>query len=77
MAPEYAMHGQLSVKADVYSFGVLLLELMAGRKNTDNNLSGWVRYSDTVLNIFQAMLFSSSINSLGKYEFRTFTTDLF
>ena len=74
MAPEYAMHGQLSVKADVYSFGVLLLELMAGRKNTDNNLSadmhmllGWVRYSDTVLNIFQAMLFSSSISRLGKY----------
>jgi serine/threonine protein kinase len=39
MAPEYALHGQLSVKADVYSFGVLLLELVAGRKNTDYNLS--------------------------------------
>ena len=56
MAPEYAMQGQLSVKADVYSYGVLLLELMAGRKNTDNNLSpdmqtllGWVRYSATTV----------------------------
>jgi hypothetical protein len=39
MAPEYAMQGQLSVKADVYSFGVLLLELMSGRKNMDFNLS--------------------------------------
>jgi len=39
MAPEYAMHGQLSAKADVYSFGILLLELMSGRKNTDFNLS--------------------------------------
>jgi len=39
MAPEYAMRGQLTVKADVYSFGVLLLELVAGRKNTDYNLS--------------------------------------
>jgi serine/threonine protein kinase len=51
MAPEYAMHGQLSVKADVYSFGILLLELMCGRKNTDFNLSlemqillEWVNY---------------------------------
>lgn len=39
MAPEYAMGGQLSVKADVYSFGVLLLEIISGRKNTDLNLS--------------------------------------
>ncbi|XP_059075972.1 cysteine-rich receptor-like protein kinase 15 isoform X2 [Cryptomeria japonica] len=39
MAPEYAMGGQLSVKADVYSFGVLLLELVSGRKNTDMYLS--------------------------------------
>eukprot|EP00253_Pinus_taeda_P036649 PITA_36649 len=39
MPPEYAMQGQLSVKADVYSFGVLLLEVITGRKNTDYNLS--------------------------------------
>jgi serine/threonine protein kinase len=39
MAPEYAMHSQLTAKADVYSFGVLLLELVTGRKNMDYNLS--------------------------------------
>nr|QMS43708.1 protein kinase [Betula platyphylla] len=33
MAPEYAMHGQFSVKSDVFSFGVLVLELMSGQKN--------------------------------------------
>eukprot|EP01018_Ginkgo_biloba_P036601 Gb_13104 [translate_table: standard] len=38
MAPEYAMRGQLSVKADVYSFGVLLLEIVSGRKNTDSHV---------------------------------------
>lgn len=35
MAPEYAVLGQLSVKLDVYSFGVLILEIVTGRKNTD------------------------------------------
>ncbi|XWS12784.1 hypothetical protein CRYUN_Cryun37aG0120000 [Craigia yunnanensis] len=32
MAPEYAMHGQFSVKSDVFSFGVLLLEILSGQK---------------------------------------------
>lgn len=35
MAPEYAMRGQLSMKADVYSFGVLVLEIVSGRKISD------------------------------------------
>ncbi|XP_060188082.1 cysteine-rich receptor-like protein kinase 10 isoform X2 [Lycium barbarum] len=34
MAPEYAMHGQYSVKSDVFSFGVLLLEIISGKKNS-------------------------------------------
>ncbi|XP_073289323.1 cysteine-rich receptor-like protein kinase 15 [Primulina huaijiensis] len=34
MAPEYAMHGQFSVKSDVFSFGVLILEIITGRKNS-------------------------------------------
>ncbi|KAJ9690111.1 hypothetical protein PVL29_012654 [Vitis rotundifolia] len=33
MAPEYAMHGHFSVKTDVYSFGVLVLELVSGQRN--------------------------------------------
>ncbi|CAK9262269.1 unnamed protein product [Sphagnum jensenii] len=32
MSPEYASFGQLSTKVDVYSFGVLLLEIISGRK---------------------------------------------
>eukprot|EP00253_Pinus_taeda_P022713 PITA_22713 len=38
MAPEYALHGQLSAKADVYSFGILLLELISGKRNIDLHL---------------------------------------
>ncbi|KAJ4812041.1 Leucine-rich repeat transmembrane protein kinase [Rhynchospora pubera] len=32
LAPEYAVHGQLTKKADVYSFGVLLLEVTSGKR---------------------------------------------
>ncbi len=31
------LYGQLSNKADVYSFGVLLLETISGKKNQDPN----------------------------------------
>ncbi|RZC79652.1 hypothetical protein C5167_042225 [Papaver somniferum] len=33
MAPEYLVRGQLTEKADVYSFGVLVLEIICGKKN--------------------------------------------
>lgn len=38
MAPEYAIHGYLSVKTDVFSFGVLVLEIVSGRRNHDRFL---------------------------------------
>ncbi|KAK0599605.1 hypothetical protein LWI29_006871 [Acer saccharum] len=34
MAPEYAMRGYLTDKADVYSFGIVALEIVSGRSNT-------------------------------------------
>ena len=34
MSPEYAMEGRFSEKSDVFSFGVLLLEILSGRRNT-------------------------------------------
>ncbi|PKA45677.1 Receptor-like serine/threonine-protein kinase SD1-8 [Apostasia shenzhenica] len=33
MSPEYAMHGIFSVKSDVFSFGVIVLEILTGKKN--------------------------------------------
>ncbi|RZC09203.1 G-type lectin S-receptor-like serine/threonine-protein kinase At4g27290 isoform X2 [Glycine soja] len=48
MAPEYAFDGLFSIKSDVFSFGVLLLEIVSGKKNNrlfypndyNNNLIG-------------------------------------
>ncbi|KAL6610414.1 hypothetical protein ACP70R_040383 [Stipagrostis hirtigluma subsp. patula] len=34
MAPEYALRGIFSDKSDVYSYGVLVLEIVTGRRNT-------------------------------------------
>ncbi|XP_071934963.1 receptor-like serine/threonine-protein kinase SD1-8 isoform X1 [Coffea arabica] len=33
MSPEYAMDGVFSIKSDVFSFGVLVLEIVSGKKN--------------------------------------------
>ncbi|KAJ4801489.1 cysteine-rich RECEPTOR-like kinase [Rhynchospora pubera] len=34
MAPEYAIHGTVSTKVDIFSFGVLILEIITGRSNS-------------------------------------------
>ncbi|RWR76035.1 G-type lectin S-receptor-like serine/threonine-protein kinase [Cinnamomum micranthum f. kanehirae] len=34
MSPEYAFHGLFSVKSDVFSFGVIILEIISGKKNS-------------------------------------------
>lgn len=49
MPPEYAMRGIVSIKTDVFSFGVIVLEIISGKKNNSHydsedplNLIGYV-----------------------------------
>ncbi|XAR56905.1 Non-specific serine/threonine protein kinase [Bertholletia excelsa] len=44
LAPEYAMRGHLTEKADVFSFGVVALEIVSGRPNSDTSLEGEKTY---------------------------------
>ncbi|KAH1035990.1 hypothetical protein AAZX31_20G125400 [Glycine max] len=70
MAPEYAMHGHFSVKSDVFSFGVLVLEIVTGHKNGDIHKSGYVEHlisfvwtnwrEGTALNIVDQTLHNNS-----------------
>ncbi|TYJ30531.1 hypothetical protein E1A91_A06G136600v1 [Gossypium mustelinum] len=43
LAPEYALGGQLTMKADVYSFGVLVLEIISGRSSSKTNWGGTMK----------------------------------
>ncbi|GAU14915.1 hypothetical protein TSUD_47080 [Trifolium subterraneum] len=42
MSPEYAMHGQFSVKSDVFSFGVMVLEIISGKRKYSSSESDCV-----------------------------------
>ncbi|XP_059444394.1 cold-responsive protein kinase 1-like isoform X2 [Corylus avellana] len=44
LAPEYALRGQVTRKADIYSFGILLLEIVSGRCNTNRRLPAEEQY---------------------------------
>ena len=57
MAPEYLMHGNLSIKSDVFSYGVLVLELVSGHRNSTfslqmeaQSLLDWVRIQIIMIN---------------------------
>ena len=52
MAPEYAMRGCLTDKADVYSFGIVALEIVSGKSNTNYRPKQECVLLDWVKNVF-------------------------
>ena len=59
--------GKLSEKADVYSYGVLLLEVVSGRKNLDYNMPAHKVYlSDWVSHPYSTTAISLNPNQLRK-----------
>lgn len=50
MAPEYLVRGRLTEKADIFSFGVLLIEVITGRRNSS-------RSEDPISTLQEVMIF--------------------
>ncbi|KAG5235571.1 G-type lectin S-receptor serine/threonine-protein kinase [Salix suchowensis] len=72
MSPEYALDGHFSVKSDVFSFGVLVLEIVSGKKNRgfchpDQNLNllghAWILWTKgTPLDLIDECLSGSHVS---------------
>ncbi|KAI5321952.1 hypothetical protein L3X38_031024 [Prunus dulcis] len=69
-APEYGMGSEVSTNGDVYSFGILLLEMFAGKRPTDDmfngdlNLHTYVKmaFPNRVMEIVDSTLFEGGTN---------------
>ena len=54
MSPEYLMLGHFSEKSDIFSFGVMILEIITGRKNLSSykphqDAAGLLSYVSTII----------------------------
>ncbi|GMQ04155.1 hypothetical protein CsSME_00049673 [Camellia sinensis var. sinensis] len=74
MAPEYAVGGEASIKGDVYSYGIVLLEMFTGKRPTDNmftdnfNLHNHVKMAaaEQVMEIVDPSLISEGPNESNR-----------
>lgn len=57
MSPEYAYFGRVSTKSDMFSFGVIILETVTGRRS--NSLSEWSDSTSTPLLSYVSSILAS------------------
>ncbi|KAK7315614.1 hypothetical protein VNO77_34177 [Canavalia gladiata] len=72
MSPEYAMQGVFSEKSDVFSFGVLLLEIASGRRNSsfhdsENSMTllgfAWIQWKeDNISSLIDPEIYDQSFH---------------
>ncbi|XP_048329325.2 probable LRR receptor-like serine/threonine-protein kinase At1g56130 [Ziziphus jujuba] len=73
LAPEYAMRGHLTEKTDVFAFGVVALEIVSGRANSDSSLEADKMYLlEWAWNLYEENreneLVDSSLSTFNKEE---------
>ena len=78
MAPEYAMRGYLTAKADVYSYGVVALEIVSGKSNTNYRPKEECVYllDEVKLMFFNSVIFTSISTSKPHQYLTVFPTKL-
>ncbi|KAL2957181.1 hypothetical protein AAZX31_18G130500 [Glycine max] len=59
MAPEYVVRGKLTEKADVYSFGVLVIEIVSGKK-----ISAYIMNSSSLLHTVWSLYGSNRLSEV-------------
>lgn len=66
MSPEYALEGLFSIKSDIFAFGVVVLEIISGKRNMEFfeevNLTGYV----STQNVPQLICYSVLILELSQ-----------
>jgi len=68
LAPEYAWHGQLTKKADIYSFGVLVLEIVSGTSSSRSILADDKMLLEKTWELYEAKKLKELIDpTLGEY----------
>ncbi|XP_020276335.1 receptor-like cytosolic serine/threonine-protein kinase RBK1 [Asparagus officinalis] len=76
LAPEYFMHGIVNEKTDVFAYGVLLLELITGRRVVDSSIQSLVIWNSLYLHgglyVKRSSWFSLSRRHLQRFQHRVF-----